>query len=97
MKVEQIFSCHTLTEERKIKLATLEFTDYAFVWWDQFQMERRRYIEPMLETWEELKRVLRRRYVPSHYHRELLDKLQRMTQGSKSVDEFYKDLEIALI
>ena len=51
----------------------------------------------MLETWEELKRVLRRRYVPSHYHRELLNKLQRMTQGSKSVDEFYKDLEIALI
>ena len=51
----------------------------------------------MLETWEELKRVLRRRYVPSHYHREFLNKLQRMTQGSKSVDEFYKDLEIALI
>ena len=97
MKVEQIFSCHTLTEERKIKLATLEFTGYALVWWDQFQRERRRYREPMLETWEELKRVLRRRYVPSHYHRELLNKLQRMTQGSKSVDEFYKDLEIALI
>jgi len=51
----------------------------------------------MLETWEELKKVLRRRYVPSHYHRELLNKLQRMTQGSKSLDEFYKDLEIALI
>ena len=97
MKVEKFFSCHTLTEERKIKLATLEFTDYALVWWDQFQKERRRYREPMLETWEELKRVLRRRYVPSHYHRELLNKLQRMTQGSKSADEFYKDLEIALI
>ena len=51
----------------------------------------------MLETWEELKRVLRRRYVPSHYHREFLNELQRITQGSKSVDEFYKDLEIALI
>ena len=51
----------------------------------------------MLETWEELKKVLRRRYVPSHYHREFLNELQRITQGSKSVDEFYKDLEIALI
>ena len=97
LKVEKFFSCHTLTEERKIKLATLEFTDYALVWWDQFQRERRRYREPMLETWEELKRVLRRRYVPSHYHREFLNELQRITQGSKSVDEFYKDLEIALI
>ena len=51
----------------------------------------------MLETWEELKKVLRRRYVPSHYHREFPNKIQRMTQGSKSVYEFYKDLEIALI
>src|SRR5215470_880857 len=51
----------------------------------------------MIETWEELKRVLRRRYVPSHYHRELHNKLQRLTQGSRSVDEYYKELEIAII
>ncbi|KAL0375512.1 UNVERIFIED_CONTAM: Transposon Ty3-G Gag-Pol polyprotein [Sesamum radiatum] len=60
MRVEQIFSCHNYSENKKVKLAALEFTDYALVWWDQMQKERIR-------------------------------------NGSKSVDEYYKEMEIAMI
>ncbi|KAL2239135.1 UNVERIFIED_CONTAM: hypothetical protein Sindi_1105200 [Sesamum indicum] len=31
MRVEQIFSCHNYSESKKVKLAALEFTDYALV------------------------------------------------------------------
>ena len=41
-KVELIFECHNYSEEKKVKLAIIEFTDYAIIWWDQLVMNRRR-------------------------------------------------------
>ncbi|KAL2252883.1 UNVERIFIED_CONTAM: hypothetical protein Sindi_0083000 [Sesamum indicum] len=75
----------------------LEFTDYALVWWDQMQKERVRNGERPITTWEEMRAIMRRRFVPSYYRRELHNHLQRLTQGSKSVDEYYKEMEIAMI
>lgn len=45
-----------------------------------------------MNGWEKMKR-----FVPSHYHRDLHNKLQRLTQGNKSVDEYYKEMEVSLI
>ena len=39
-KVEFIFECHNYSEEKKVKLAVIEFTDYALIWWDQLVMNR---------------------------------------------------------
>ena len=33
-KVELIFEYYNYSEERKVKLAIIEFTDYAIIWWD---------------------------------------------------------------
>ncbi|XP_057808596.1 uncharacterized protein LOC131023071 [Salvia miltiorrhiza] len=96
-KVELIFECHNYSEEKKVRLAAIEFTDYAIVWWDQLTTNRRRYRERPISTWEEMKSIMRKRFVPSHYFRELYQKLQSMNQGTKSVDEYYKEMEIAMI
>ena len=96
-KVEMIFECNRYSEEKKVKLAAVEFTDYAVVWWDQLVTTRRRHQELPIETWNEMKGVIRRRFIPNHYHRDLFNKLQGLVQGSKSVDEYYKEMEIALI
>uniref|UniRef100_A0A2N9GZ34 CCHC-type domain-containing protein n=1 Tax=Fagus sylvatica TaxID=28930 RepID=A0A2N9GZ34_FAGSY len=96
-KVELIFECHNYSEEKKVKLAVIEFTDYAIIWWDQLVMNRRRNHERAIETWEEMRAIMRRRFVPSHYYRDLYQKLQSLTQGYRSVDDYYKEMEIALI
>ena len=31
-KVELIFYCHNYSEEKKVKLAAIKFTDYAIAW-----------------------------------------------------------------
>ncbi|XP_019435361.1 PREDICTED: uncharacterized protein LOC109341845, partial [Lupinus angustifolius] len=85
------------SEEKKVKVAALEFKEYAMVWWDQIQKERRRYGEEVVNTWGEMKRVMRRRFVPSSYQRDVHNKLQRLTQGNKSVDEYFKEMELALL
>ncbi|KAF7802599.1 Transposon Ty3-G Gag-Pol polyprotein [Senna tora] len=85
------------TEEKKVKLAAVAFIDYAIVWWDQLIISRPRNFERPIDNWEDMKSVLRRRFVPSHYYRDLHLKLQNLKQGFKSVEEYYKEMEIAMI
>ena len=96
-KIERVFDCHDYAERKKVKLAAIEFTEYAVVWWDKLCLNRRYDGEPPIETWAEMKRVMRRRFVPSHYRRDLHNKLQTLRQGNRSVDEYYKELEMTLI
>ncbi|KAF3433478.1 hypothetical protein FNV43_RR24580 [Rhamnella rubrinervis] len=62
-KVKLIFDCHNYFEEKKVKIAVIEFTDYAIIWWDQLVTNRRRYRERPISTWVELKTVMRCRFV----------------------------------
>lgn len=51
----------------------------------------------MVDTWAKMKRVMRKQYVPSSLHKDLKLKLQRLSQGSKGVEEYYKEMEILII
>ena len=44
-----------------------------------------------------MKTIMQKRFIPNHYHRDLLRKLQGLTQGSKSVEDYYKEMEMAMI
>uniref|UniRef100_A0A2N9F1W5 Retrotransposon gag domain-containing protein n=1 Tax=Fagus sylvatica TaxID=28930 RepID=A0A2N9F1W5_FAGSY len=96
-KIDLVFDCHNYSEEKKVKLAVIEFTDYAIIWWDQLVTNRRRNYERPVETWGELKALMRRRFVPSHFYRDLYQKLQNLTQGSRSVEDYHKEMEVAMI
>lgn len=60
-------------------------------------LNRRRNREHPVDTWDEMKSIMRKRFVPSHYYRDLFQRLQGLTQGSRSVEEYYKEMEIAMI
>jgi hypothetical protein len=49
-KIDLVFDCHNYSEEKKVKLAVIEFTDYAIIWWDQLVTNRRRNKERPVET-----------------------------------------------
>ncbi|XP_019434099.1 PREDICTED: uncharacterized protein LOC109340813 [Lupinus angustifolius] len=97
LKMEQVFECSSYQESKKVKVAALEFKEYALIWWDQLNKERRRAGAEAINTWVEMKVLMRRRFVPSSYQRDIHNKLQRLTQGSKSVDEYFKEMELALL
>ena len=44
-----------------------------------------------------MKDVMRARFVPTYYNCDLFKKLQLLKQGTKSVEEYYKEMEIAMI
>ncbi|XP_052732441.1 uncharacterized protein LOC108330354 [Vigna angularis] len=97
MKVEQLFSCHQISGERKVPLATLSFQGYAMYWWTAIVEERRRHNNPPIQYWNDLINALRRRHILSYYHRELMDKLQRLQQKYMSVEQYKQKMELYML
>ena len=95
-KVEQIFNVHEVHDDQKVKLATLEFLDYAMQWWDKIVMDIGLNRRPTVVSWEDLKECMHARFVPPHYRKELLLKLQLLQQATQSVDAYFKELETTL-
>ena len=44
-----------------------------------------------------MKQIIRRRFISSHYYRELYQRLQTLTKGSISVEEYHKEIEMFMI
>ena len=64
------------------------------LWWDQLLISKRRNGERPIESWEEMKMVMRRSFVPSHYFRDLHNKLQNLKQGNRCVEDYFKEMEV---
>jgi hypothetical protein len=69
-KVEMIFDIYRYS---KVNLAVVEFTYYVMVWWERLVVERRRNKKRAFNTWEELKTIMKKRYISKHYYRELFN------------------------
>ncbi|XP_060210611.1 uncharacterized protein LOC132637556 [Lycium barbarum] len=96
-KVEAIFYCHNYSEAKKVKLAVVEFSYYASIWWKKLTRDRQQDGEPPIATWAEMKRVMKKRFVPSHFQRDLQMRLRRLEQGTMTVDEYFKAMDMAMI
>jgi hypothetical protein len=44
-----------------------------------------------------MKPIMRKRFVPNHYNREVYNRLQSLSQGSKTVNEYFKKIKITII
>jgi len=96
-KIELVFDCQNFSELKKVRLAATEFTGYAINWYDQVVTSRRRNGGRPIATWDELTTLMRRRFVPEHYHRDLHQRLRRLLQGTKSVEDYFQEMEILMI
>src|SRR5256886_487794 len=95
-KVEQIFECHNYSEEKKSVLAAVEFKGYATFWWDQLKVQRRGKGMRPISGWSTLKELMRSRFVPSSYTRDLYNHLARLVHGGRSVEEYHKEMEMIM-
>ena len=87
---------YEVEEYQKVKLDSLDFLDYAMQWWHQTVMKIRLNKRPFVVSWDDLKLCMRARFVPPYYRKELLLKLQRLHQGLRMVEGYFKDLENTL-
>ncbi|KAL4379602.1 hypothetical protein GQ457_02G026190 [Hibiscus cannabinus] len=92
-KVNLVFSYYPCPDGEQVQMAVFKFSDYALVWWTQLTKTRNNNGEGRVLSWEELKHIMRRCFIPSHYQRELKQRLQRLRQGSRTIEEYYKEME----
>ncbi|KAK1607804.1 hypothetical protein QYE76_031477 [Lolium multiflorum] len=97
LKVDKIFRIHNYSGAKKVAMASLEFEDYANTWWEQVVTLREEKGEPPIDTWEEMKEEMQARFVPTHYTTDLFNKLQKLKQGTKTVEEFFKEMELTMM
>ena len=90
----EIFACLNYPDDRCVCAATCEFTGFASVWWSEYCRVNHANIP---NTWDTLKHAMRTHFVPPYYQRELLQKLTRLKQGKKYVEEYYQELQTGLI
>ncbi|RYR29926.1 hypothetical protein Ahy_B01g054595 [Arachis hypogaea] len=101
-KVESIFANCILSEEKKVQLVQANFTDAARIWWTELGRSRRRYRKSLIYSWEKMKKIMRRQFVPSSYHmrnrvvpssyhNEFFGGFCKLQQGSQSVMEYHTE------
>ena len=76
-KCEQLFKAYEVEEEQKVKIATLEFVDYAMKWWHSLVTDVCYNKRPPVVSWNDLIECMRLRFVPPHFRKDLMLKLQR--------------------
>jgi len=67
------------------------------MWWDQLMTNHMRNYVRQIDTWDEMKSLMKRRFMPNHLYRELYQRLQSLSHNTKSVDEYFKEIELAMI
>ncbi|KAK1686522.1 hypothetical protein QYE76_047370 [Lolium multiflorum] len=97
LKVDKIFRIHNYSGAKKVAMASLEFEDYANTWWEQVLTLREEKGAPPIDTWEEMKEEMQARFVPTHYETDLFNKIQKLKQGTKTVEEFFKEMELTMM
>ncbi|KAL4279569.1 hypothetical protein GQ457_03G017980 [Hibiscus cannabinus] len=67
-KVDIMFDFYGYPEEDQVSLVTLIFKNYAAIWWQNICRNG----ETKIRTWAELKKVMRERFAPIHYLRNII-------------------------
>ena len=72
--MDWIFYCRGYSKAKKMKLVVIKFIDYTLIWWD-YNVINRRNGEKIMASKEEMKELMRRRFVPNYDYRDLYMKL----------------------
>ncbi|KAG7563749.1 Retrotransposon gag domain [Arabidopsis suecica] len=92
-RMEYIFDCYGYGEARKVALAAAQLTENALSWWDRTVADWRRQRFDPISNWGDMKYLLRLRYIPDHYHRDLQKRFRKLSQGTRTVDEYFEEFE----
>nr|ABA97519.1 retrotransposon, putative, centromere-specific [Oryza sativa Japonica Group] len=88
LAVEKQFDEYDFSNAQMIKAASNKCTGSASFWWHT--------VGNKLETWDECKILMRKRFVFSYYRRALLEKWEHLKQGDKTVREYFHDFKICI-
>ncbi|RDY00333.1 hypothetical protein CR513_16499, partial [Mucuna pruriens] len=93
LQVEQNLDCIKCEDLTKFKLIALSFNGHALIWWNEIALQIRGMRRASIDSWEELKREVRKRFVPLYYRRDFYKKCIKV----QDVYEYFKEMEVTII
>ncbi|XP_026417196.1 uncharacterized protein LOC113312676 [Papaver somniferum] len=87
-EVESFFKFMDFPESSRVKLASYKLKGGAAAWWETLCEDRDKYHKPPILPWTRMRRLLRDKFLPKDYKKQLFIKLQNCRQGAKLVEEY---------
>ncbi|PKU78260.1 hypothetical protein MA16_Dca025557 [Dendrobium catenatum] len=95
--MDSYFKWYNISEVKKVRFAEMKLTGRANLYWTNLENMRESRGEHPISDWRTMKQELRKKYLPPSYYPKLLDKWNRLTQGSKSVKDYISAINDFLI
>ncbi|VFQ86920.1 unnamed protein product [Cuscuta campestris] len=95
--VERVFDFKEVSDDKKVKIVALKFRKYASTWWTNTCTKRIRSEKPPVDSWQKMRSLLKKKFLPTEYSRENFAKLQTLRQGTKSVEDYTREFEELLL
>lgn len=92
-RAETLFNYKDYNDRKKLKVAECKLAGYAGLWYDNLKKKRAREGRDKIRGWEQLKKHMRKKFIPSDYVQGLYLKLQSFKQGNNTVEQYLTEFE----
>ena len=91
--IERVFDFKSYSDEKRCKVAVLKLTKYASLWWENLKHRRAREGKSRMKSWDKLKKLMKKRFLPDTYKQDLFLKLNSLRQQGMSIEEYIREFE----
>ncbi|CAL2257293.1 unnamed protein product [Prunus armeniaca] len=91
--VERIFDYKDVAEDRRVKLVAIKLKKHASIWWEHLNKQLVREGKRRIESWEKMRRELKKKFIPENYRQDCFLKFHNFKQSDVSVEEYTADFD----
>ena len=82
------FEWYDMSDKRRVRFAKIKLVGQAKLYWTNYERLMTRGNRAPVISWDEMKEILKEKYVPITYCQRMLDQWKWLTQGSRPVGEY---------
>ncbi|PKI67470.1 hypothetical protein CRG98_012054 [Punica granatum] len=95
--VDRVFDYKSILEDKKVKLVAIKLKKHASIWWENLMRRRACEGKRRIETWEKMKRELKKKFLCTSYVQDIFCHIYDFKQDELIVEEYTAKFEQLLM